>query len=175
MQPSPTKDSFGTCASELSNYNEDRVAILLNVRKPKSRSNETWPQCSYFAVYDGHGGSFASEFLRDHLHKFIMQEPSFPSNPPKALTQGFARAEGAILELQGRSGDKSGSCAVVLLVVGDTCYVANVGDSRAVLGVYFRCQASAEQMKVFVLTKDHKPSDPHEQQRILEAGGRIYQ
>ena len=30
--------------------------------------------------------------------------------------------------------DRSGSCAIVLLIVGEMCYCANVGDSRAILG-----------------------------------------
>lgn len=29
--------------------------------------------------------------------------------------------------------ERSGSCAIVALIVGEVCFVANVGDSRAVL------------------------------------------
>lgn len=29
--------------------------------------------------------------------------------------------------------ERSGSCAIVSLIVGDICYIANVGDSRAVM------------------------------------------
>jgi protein phosphatase 2C family protein 2/3 len=31
--------------------------------------------------------------------------------------------------------ERSGSCAIVILIVGDMCYCANVGDSRAVLSM----------------------------------------
>ena len=37
--------------------NEDRVSIIMNIAKPKNREGEAWPRCSFFAVYDGHGGS----------------------------------------------------------------------------------------------------------------------
>jgi protein phosphatase 2C family protein 2/3 len=55
--------------------------------------------------------------------------------------------------------DKSGSCAVVVLIVGIKCYVANVGDSRAVM-------SSTGGTKNSNLTRDHKPSDDHEAMRI---------
>ena len=29
--------------------------------------------------------------------------------------------------------ERSGSCAIVILIVGEICYIGNVGDSRAVL------------------------------------------
>lgn len=32
---------------------------------------EYWPKCSYFAIYDGHGGSACADFLRDNLHLFV--------------------------------------------------------------------------------------------------------
>ena len=52
------------------NYNEDRVAIILNIMKPKSKElkSDYWPKCSFFGIYDGHGGSQCAEFLRDYLH-----------------------------------------------------------------------------------------------------------
>lgn len=53
------------------NYNEDRVSIILNIMKPASRANEDWPKCSFFGVYDGHGGVTCADFLRDNLHQFV--------------------------------------------------------------------------------------------------------
>ena len=52
------------------NYNEDRVAIILNIMKPKSKEGKVayWPKCSFFGIYDGHGGSACADFLRDNLH-----------------------------------------------------------------------------------------------------------
>eukprot|EP00826_Nyctotherus_ovalis_P039434 TRINITY_DN3793_c0_g5_i4.p2 TRINITY_DN3793_c0_g5~~TRINITY_DN3793_c0_g5_i4.p2 ORF type:complete len:159 (-),score=33.08 TRINITY_DN3793_c0_g5_i4:812-1288(-) len=120
------------------NYNEDRVSIILNIKKPKHRAREEWPRSSFFGVYDGHGGSFAADFLRDNLHLYVASEPCFPASPADALSLGFAKAEQKILDIQaakGGSQDKSGSCAVVALIVGNMCYIANVGDSRAILGV----------------------------------------
>jgi len=98
---------------------------------------EEWPKCSFFGVYDGHGGSFTADFLKDNLHQYVTKEPCFPFNPAQALLLGFANAEKKILELQATNQDTSGSCAIVALIVGDMCYIANVGDSRAILGVYY--------------------------------------
>ena len=54
----------------LRNYNEDRVAIILNMVKPNGKKGD-WPNCSFFAVYDGHGGNKCADFLRDNLHHFV--------------------------------------------------------------------------------------------------------
>ena len=51
--------------------------------------------------------------------------------------------------------DKSGSCAIVVLIVQDVCYCANVGDSRAVL-------SSESGKNVVPLSFDHKPGDDKE-------------
>ena len=74
-------------------YNEDRVSIILNIVKPEHRQHEQWPKCSFFGVYDGHGGHLCAEFLRDNLHHFVVREDSFPWNPEVALAKGFQKAE----------------------------------------------------------------------------------
>lgn len=91
----------------------------------------------------------------------------------KAIRNGFREAEKLFLEFAEKQVedigeiDRSGSCAIVILIIDDICYVANVGDSRAIM--------SAEQgEKVFVLSNDHKPTDEVEMKRIVENGGRIY-
>lgn len=78
----PTKCSFkkngiikayaaNTNQGTVRNYNEDRVSIILNIMKPENRKNENWPKCSFFGVYDGHGGVACADFLRDNLHHFV--------------------------------------------------------------------------------------------------------
>ena len=64
--------------------------------------------------------------------------------------------------------DKSGSCAVILVLVDNIIYIANVGDSR--------CLLSMNDCKKFIeVTKDHKPNTPDEKKRIELFGGKIYQ
>lgn len=59
-------------------------------------------------------------------------------------------------------GPAAGCTAVVAVVLGRDLYVANAGDSRCVL-----CHGNIT-MK---LTVDHKPTNPGEEKRIMDAGG----
>lgn len=51
-------------------YNEDRVSIIMNITKPNYKGR--WPKCSYFAVFDGHGGDTCSNFLKDNMHRYVL-------------------------------------------------------------------------------------------------------
>jgi len=118
------------------NYNEDRVSIILNIIKPKFKETTYWPRCSFFGVYDGHGGAACADFLRDQLHQLIVKDYEFPENPKASIERAFQEAERLFLEYAENQSvqemgqvDRSGSCAIIALIVGDMCYVANVGDS----------------------------------------------
>ena len=63
--------------------------------------------------------------------------------------------------------DRSGSCAIIVLIVEQECYVANVGDSRAIM-------SADKGKKLFLLSRDHRPNEEYELQRIVKNGGGIY-
>jgi serine/threonine protein phosphatase PrpC len=52
----------------------------------------------------------------------------------EAILQGFARTEAEVLALNETRNDISGACAVTVVHHGDRLYVANLGDSRALIG-----------------------------------------
>ena len=156
------------------NYNEDRVSIIINMNKPKDYIKGKWPKTSFFAIYDGHGGEGCSEYLRDNLHKLICNNEYFPENIPEAIKLGISKAEQdflnnyALSENKQEIIDKSGSCAIIILIVDTNIYIANVGDSR--------CLLSMNNGNNYIeVTNDHKPNSPNEIIRIRKNGGNIYQ
>lgn len=89
------------------------------------------------------------------------------------MKNGFAKAEKDFLTNYAMTKtnqvvDKSGSCAIAAIVIDNICYVANVGDSRAIMS----CNNGS---KCVMMTTDHKPNYPSEKTRIIENGGKVYQ
>ena len=157
------------------NYNEDRVSIIINMNRPKNYNKKYWPKSSFFGIYDGHGGPKCADFLRDSLHKLIFNDDNFPENIPEAIKNGFLKAENEFLNnyaLDKNNNmniiDRSGSCAVVIIIVDTKIYIANVGDSRALLSLNNGNQ-------YIVVTEDHKPNNEREKNRIIQNGGQVYQ
>lgn len=168
-------EAFGICTTNgiTRNYNEDRVSVILNVMKEDASVDKELndgPHCSYFSVFDGHGGNKCANFLRENLHKYILGDEYFPKDVERALQHGILKSEREFL-LKSKSEyhgyDKSGSCAIVALFVDDKLYTANVGDSRSVISSSFGKVKKA-------ITEDHKPGSTKESARIFKAGGDIY-
>jgi len=160
--------SYGvnTYRGVIRNYNEDRVTILINALINKDNHNAKQYlknlKISFFSIYDGHAGNKCCEFLKKFLHHYIFESEFFPSNPIKAIEDGFNVCENKFMNLiysDNKFIDPSGSCALVLLILNDICYIANLGDSRAL----YSCN---DGKKFFQVSRDHKPNDPIEKNRI---------
>ena len=108
--------------------------------------------------------------MKKFLHHYIFESEFFPLNPIKAIEDGFNICENKFMNLiysDNKYIDSSGSCAIILLILNDICYIANLGDSRAL----YSCN---DGKKFFQISRDHKPNDPIEKNRIYKAGGSIY-
>ncbi|XP_076928814.1 putative protein phosphatase 2C 68 [Bidens hawaiensis] len=141
---------------------------------------ETGQNATFVGVYDGHGGPEASRYICDHLFSHlirIIHEQGLISL--QALKTAVSATEDGFLTLVRRScGIKPlmaavGSCCLAGLISDNTLYVANMGDSRAVIGKLNKRKSNkivAEQ-----ITEDHNacmdeirqelahdhPDDPH--------------
>ncbi|KAM1291724.1 hypothetical protein ACFX13_019107 [Malus domestica] len=99
------------------------------------------PFATYVGVYDGHGGPEASRFITNRLfrflHKFATEQGGLSED---VIRQAFDATEEEFLELVKRSWmvrpqiASVGSCCLVGAIADGLLYVANLGDSRAVLG-----------------------------------------
>ena len=155
------------------NYNEDRVSIIINMNQPENYTSKgSFPKISYFGIFDGHGGSKCSEYLRNNLLKLICTNKNFPSNINLSIKEAFKMADEDFLKnysfKNGKMVDFSGSCGIFLLLINNTIYIANLGDSR--------CLISSHNGKIKKqVTRDHKPNYFYEKERIVNNGGIIYQ
>lgn len=131
---------------------------------------------SFFAVFDGHAGARVSAYCAEQLLGAITSNEDFrgpgddgtPSQEcvRRGIKTGFLTLDSRIREIpEILSGeDKSGSTAVAVLVSPKYVFFANCGDSRGVL---------SREGRIGFSTKDHKPINPAEKERIQNAGGSV--
>lgn len=90
----------------------------------------------------------------------------FPTDIEKAIKFGFSEADRLFLEIAVKDGklvDSSGSCGLILLIIDNKIYIANVGDSR--------CIISMNNGKIRKdVTRDHKPNYPYEKKELYQMG-----
>ena len=117
----------------------------------------------FAGVFDGHSGDAAAEFCAKSL--LGAATPLFGEGQyEQALSAAFSATNEAFLV--GPSADDSGCTACCVLLVNGQLYVANCGDSRAVL---LGADAAPLQLSV-----DHKPDDAQEYERVEAAGGSVF-
>ena len=103
----------------------------------------------------------------------MLKKDNFLENPDECILRGFSDAEEIFLKKslvqfkKSKEIDLSGSCANLCFIINDTIYLANLGDSRAIL---FKKKMS----EIYQLTHDHIPNDFNEKMRIINSGGQIF-
>ena len=118
------------------------VAIILENVQSQTRTDALFKQHSggtknkFFAVFDGHGlyGHFCARFCVKALPKNIEKE--MRKYETENLNYGAVLTSRHMTNEQLRASDNdmhSGTTCCAMLIVGDKCYVANVGDSRAIV------------------------------------------
>lgn len=174
-------------AQNFCDYMEDRLVCMCPIQ-------ENTDIC-VFGVFDGHGGCFTADFMCSNIVSKLLETAEWqtgdrtPTALANALRVAFIQADEELRQLphmqvrrvESRSraggenavtisysaGDLSGSTANVVLVTPTHIIVANVGDSRTVLGT----KTELEECTGVALSVDHKVDLPAEQERIVAAGG----
>mmetsp|Transcript_47223 Transcript_47223/g.90139 ORF Transcript_47223/g.90139 Transcript_47223/m.90139 type:complete len:613 (-) Transcript_47223:216-2054(-) len=121
----------------------------------------------FAAVMDGHGlaGKRVSGFVKDRLLQEEVQRKLQGDDPDEALHWAFNKAASE-LKRSGIDCRESGSTTVSCLRKGDELLVANVGDSRCVMG-----RMEGGNMRAVPLSRDHKPQRKDELERIVRSHG----
>lgn len=152
---------------------------------------------AFFGVFDGHGGAQVARFCAKHMPDIFISSEHYRNGDIKqalistylAIDEMLRKPEHAeeLNRMKAKSsnsnsngmgleavdqqesvgsgsydGPAAGCTAVVAVVLGHDLYVANAGDSRCVL-----CHGNITKK----LTVDHKPTNPGEEKRIVDAGG----
>ncbi|XP_038998045.1 LOW QUALITY PROTEIN: probable protein phosphatase 2C 46 [Hibiscus syriacus] len=104
-------------------------------------SHESGPYGTFVGVYDGHGGPETSRYINDHLFQHLKRFTSEQQGMSvDVILKAYQATEEGFLSLVTKQWPMKpqiaavGSCCLVGVICGGTIYVANLGDSRAVLG-----------------------------------------
>jgi pyruvate dehydrogenase phosphatase len=146
---------------------------------------ETGRSSTFVGVYDGHGGPDAARYINDHIFlNLITHIRENGTMSEEALKSAFSATEEGFISLVRRArGIKPliatiGSCCLVGVIWKNMLYIANLGDSRAVLGSLGRSnkivaeQLSEEHNASFEeIRQELKSSHPDDSNIVLMKNG----
>ncbi|KAJ6673093.1 PROTEIN PHOSPHATASE 2C 44-RELATED [Salix viminalis] len=138
----------GKCGHSMEDYH------VSEYRKKKNH------ELGLFAIFDGHLGNRVPSYLKDHLFNNILDEPNFWKDPATAIKNAYRSTNHFILENSMELGPGGSTAVTAIVIDGKSLWVANIGDSRAVV-----CEGGL----AIQLTVDHEPHT--ERKRIEKQGG----
>ncbi|KAL8607572.1 hypothetical protein ACOMHN_003491 [Nucella lapillus] len=141
--------------------NEDRIVM-----------KELASNLLYLGIFDGHGSSFAAQYVVDHLEHHLRYLLTTSTDLKRVLHRAFVDVHNVMARhlthyFMDTDTYNTGTTATVCLIRDSSdLVVAHVGDSRAVL-----CRKG----RALRLSHDDDPDDPKESERVLRVGGKIIQ
>ncbi|KAK7854993.1 probable protein phosphatase 2C 46 [Quercus suber] len=122
-------------------------------------SLESGPYGTFIGIYDGHGGPETSRYIYDHLFQHLKRLTSEQqSMSVDVIRKAYQATEEGFLSVVTKQWPMNpqiaavGSCCLVGVICGGTLYIANLGDSRAVLG---RLVRSTGEVLAIQLSAEH--------------------
>ena len=131
----------------------------------------------FMGVCDGHGyyGHEISEYIKENLPmdlNRIIKSKKLDLNKDdlsQVIIDTFIMENNSLLRNKQIDSDLSGSTCVSVIYTPQKLIIANLGDSRCVLGK----RLNNNEWKYENLSRDHKPDVKEEADRIIKKGGRI--
>ncbi|KAL1310078.1 hypothetical protein HN51_052759 [Arachis hypogaea] len=102
-----------------------------------------------FAIYDGHLGDRVPAYLQKNLFPNILREDEFWEDPTLSISKAYESTDKAILSHSSDLGRGGSTAVTAILINGRRLWIANVGDSRAVL---------SKKGQALQMTTDHEPN-----------------
>lgn len=129
-------------------------------------SNNQEHSFEVFGVFDGHGGTQASAYVKENL-MFYLKEALINHNSETLTDEGIFQSLKECFQKLGRDYQgPDGTTATVAITLNGKVWVANVGDSRTIL--------VNKDGKTIQATEDAKPSIPRYKKTIEQLGGEVF-
>ncbi|KAE9619472.1 putative protein-serine/threonine phosphatase [Lupinus albus] len=122
-------------------------------------SNHLGPQGTFIGVYDGHGGTEASQFVTDNLFsnikRFACEHEGISEN---VIKRAYSATDEGFLSLVKKQWlnkphiASTGTCCLAGIICNNMLYIANSGDSRVVLG---RLERTMKETSAIQLSTEH--------------------
>ncbi|OMJ87806.1 hypothetical protein SteCoe_10367 [Stentor coeruleus] len=161
------RTQIGISQGKTKKENQDSVFYKENFMQDNSH---------FFGVCDGHGVNgyevvtLVRSSLIANIEKTYLEQSQSESQETSIFTSfktAFEMTE-KLLFMSNIEVGFSGCTSVNTIIINNTIYCANLGDSRAIIGNY-----NGKKCVPVVLTKDHNPRNETESLRILQSGGII--
>ncbi|KAJ3002931.1 hypothetical protein HKX48_002024 [Thoreauomyces humboldtii] len=167
-QPQPHSSQSSTASSSNQPQSSHPPPPHLDSHQQQQQQQQQ-PSSHLLLVLDGHGadGGKVARFARDRFS--VLVSPSIMTDPMQGVRDVFREVNEGLEEDQGVDTYMSGSTVAMVLVVGTRMVVANVGDSRVVIGR----RGEGGGVEVVPLTRDHNCDEPTELERVTKAGARV--